>query len=155
MYFFSDDKKVEKLGIVIESWLGTPYLHKAGVKGAGVDCVYFIGELLTEVGVVAKRGKIKYLNYNKQTYMSTKEPLIKNIEAQFYVEKLPIEEPSMDGDILLFKFGNSSSHMGICYNNKLVHAVNKYGVKINSLEDTIWCQKRRTVTYRLLCNGGI
>jgi cell wall-associated NlpC family hydrolase len=40
-----------RLVAIARSWIGTPYVKGARIKGAGVDCGTFLGEVLIEAGL--------------------------------------------------------------------------------------------------------
>ena len=36
------------------TWIGTPWIHMAAIKGAGVDCAMLLARVYIEVGLVAE-----------------------------------------------------------------------------------------------------
>lgn len=105
--------------VVIEearSWIGTPWHHRARVKGAGVDCLQFV------VGVFAACGLCDDLDtgyYGQDWMWHRNDELILDGLRQYAHE---VETPSL-GDIVVYKFGRTFSHVGIIAGpDELIHA---------------------------------
>lgn len=88
------------------TWLGTPYHHAAGIKGAGVDCLYLIVEVFTACGVI-ERPKIPY--YPMDIMMHRNEETYLHGVLEHAIE---VDHPQ-PGDVALFKFGRIFSHAAI------------------------------------------
>lgn len=73
-WYFLDDEKWEKAKAEILSWLGTPYMHMAGVKGRGADCNQFIGTALTIMGLLEYGYSYDY--YSNDWYEHTDREII-------------------------------------------------------------------------------
>lgn len=90
------------------SWLGTPYKHKAAVKGSGVDCAQILAEVYAAVGIVPR---FDLGEYSTQWHLHFKREL--------YLEWLEraggwqIETPPQPGDIGVWRFGLTHAHGGI------------------------------------------
>ena len=54
MWYFEPIERQLKLKASIDSWIGTPFRHRCGVKGlqGGVDCIHFVAEVFKEVGLI-------------------------------------------------------------------------------------------------------
>jgi len=106
------------------SWTGTPYHHRAKVKGAGVDCIMLLVAAFEEAGVahnveVPKYSHQWHLHHDAEKYM---EGLLK------YCRELGPGEKTQPGDIVLFKFGRTFSHGAIVSEwPNIVHAWLKSG----------------------------
>ena len=112
--YFKNKERKDRLLEVLESWRGTPYRHHTGVKGLGVDCAYFVGCVLKEVGVIEQFDVPEYpidfhMHIPKEIYVQhfRNHPL--TIDVGF---KNPI-----DGDILIYKYGKIASHSAIYFDN--------------------------------------
>lgn len=124
----------------LESWLGTPYRHYAGVKTKGVDCIHMVVKVLENLKANQGRNLI-VPPYPKDWHLHRGEKLlIREIEKQLFVEKiafikndkLVFSENIDDGDIVLFKFGRHSAHCGIYFGGQVYQTLNTSGVeKIN------------------------
>lgn len=99
-----------------ETWLGTPWHHKACIKGAGVDCGWFIYAVFLECGLI-KPTDIK--DYPRDWALhNTEERYLEVVER--YAQR--IESPQI-GDIAVFKNGNTFSHGAIIIDYpRLIHA---------------------------------
>ena len=85
------------------SWIGTPWHHHQGVKGAGVDCVQFALRVGQEVGLVDRDFKID--NY---------EPLARGKFLVRHLERLCDRvEKFKPGSIILMRHGALDTHVGI------------------------------------------
>lgn len=95
------------------TWVGTPYHHRASIKGAGVDCAMILIEVYSAVGLVAKfdpgeyvhdwmlhKSAEKYLEWVEQHSKRTNSPL--------------------PGDIAVWQFGRTFSHGSIVVDWPLV-----------------------------------
>lgn len=89
-----------------ESWLGTPFHHRARVKGAGVDCAQLL------VGVYEAVGLVRNVDLG-----SYPVDWMRHHEDRRYLDgiarvALEVTVPC-PGDIALFRVGRSVSHAGI------------------------------------------
>jgi NlpC/P60 family putative phage cell wall peptidase len=113
------------------SWVGTPYCHRARIKGAGVDCGQFIAAVFNESGIVAEY--IPLDDYRPDWMMHRNEPRFKEtVERYAKFAPLKYQEP---GDIALFRWGRSPSHGAIVIEwPKVVHSYIKRGVIISNVQ---------------------
>ena len=110
------------------SWLGTPYLHQASVKGHGADCLGLI------------RGVWRALNGDEPTQIP---PYSNDRSEAERDERLwdaacthlcPVERAPLIGDVLLFRMrhGMVAKHLGIVSElgaaPKFIHAYQGHGV---------------------------
>jgi len=110
------------------SWVGTPYLHCACIKGVGANCAMFIYGVGIGSGVIS-RDIPPPRWYTPQLAMHSKEErLIEYLKAYGAVE---VDEPQ-PGDIILFKTGKSHGHAAICidYPGKIIHSLPPAGVQM-------------------------
>ena len=103
------DRSVSRAAIVAETlaWLGTPYVHSAGIKGQGVDCARLLVEVYADLGLIERPDLGNYpvewhLHRGEERYMGHLINYARRIECN--------PEP---GDIALYKFGRCYSHGGI------------------------------------------
>ena len=89
-----------------KTWLKTPWHHQGRIKGAGVDCAYFLVEVYSAVGLIQS---VDLGEYPPDWHMHRDEPLFTDIlEGYAY----PVDEP-LPGDIAMFKFGRAAAHGSI------------------------------------------
>ena len=106
------------------SWTGTPFHDRAGVKGAGCDCVHLIIRTYAAVGLIADFSP----QYKPQWFQNRDEPrFLQGLEAHGarridYAAALP-------GDVLMYNYGRHAAHGGIVVNaTTIVHAYKPVGM---------------------------
>lgn len=115
------------------TWLGTPHVNMAKVKGKGVDCGMLLIASLEDAGAI-KPGAIKVAPYSNMWHLShSKEWFRSTVEA--YCDRVHVLQP---GDFILYQYGRCISH-GAVYvgNDTICHAYVETGVILSSLNDTI------------------
>jgi NlpC/P60 family putative phage cell wall peptidase len=144
--YFYDQEKLQELRTECAAWLGTPYRHRSSRKGLGCDCIGFVVGVLTGIGY-KKRWKMP--DYPKDWHLHNVESiLLQEVSSQMKHEKVSIDDPQ-DGDILLFRFGKTTSHAGIVLDGWIWHSVIGIGVERFVLNDPTWWH-RRTYNIRLV-----
>lgn len=114
------------------SWKGTPYHHAGKVKGAGVDCLYFIYESYREAGVIGEIDIPSYsfqwnLNRGDETYLNG---LLKHAHE--------VERPE-PGDIAIWKIARAYSHAAIVLDwPRIVHSMTNIGVAEENVDTATW-----------------
>jgi cell wall-associated NlpC family hydrolase len=128
-YFFESQERQDKLGSVLEEWIGTPFRHKCGVKGLGCDCIHFVGKVLEEFELIDFK-RIKMPDYPRDWHLhNKKERLAASIVQYLNVERIFLKNNDIlvNGDIILFHYGKAASHAGIFYKNRIYHALQSVG----------------------------
>lgn len=99
-------------------WLKTPWHHRAMVKGAGVDCVFFLTGVYNAVGLTnIVDSDIPY--YPADIMLHRSEETVLEVIARYAQE---VETP-LPGDAILWKFGRIFSHAAIVVNYPtIIHA---------------------------------
>lgn len=98
------------------TWLGTPWHHRARVKGAGVDCAQFLIAVYSAAGLIPE---FDSGDYPKDWHLHQDEPRFKNWLLQF-ADPVATPEP---GDVAMFRFGRHESHASIVIDfPKVIHA---------------------------------
>ena len=90
------------------SWTGTPYHHRAKLKGVGVDCAQFVLAVYAATGLIEDFDTGEYphdwhLHRSVERYMT---------EVLRFARPVPVGE-AKPGDVLLFKYGRAFSHGAI------------------------------------------
>ena len=100
------------------SWIGTPYVPMAAIKGVGADCGQSIIKIYAAAGVAPDFTPAPYC---QDWHMhNSQERYLEYVEAHL----TQVENPGL-GDVVVFKFGLCFSHGGIITNLNpltLVHA---------------------------------
>lgn len=140
---------LERVAVVEEArrWLGTPYHHRACIRGVGVDCAQL------PIGVWAGAGLIERFDtgeYPNDWHLHREEERYMGIVLRFASEIEPSE--AQDADLILFKFGRAYSHGAIIVDvgaGLLVHASRKdRGVVLADLDrDTELDRPRRYFSF--------
>ena len=110
------------------SWLGTPFHHRAMVRGAGVDCAHFLIGVYSAVGLAPK---VETENYPPDWHFHKDEERFLG-----YLERYArrVETPA-PGDVAMFKFGHCVSHGAIVVAwPTVIHAYFRQGVVIADAE---------------------
>ena len=117
--------------IVVEakSWIGTPYVDGAMVKGAGCDC----GRGL--MGIYVNAGAIDEFDpgyYAPQHHMHSNEEVYLRYVLQHAHE---INGPPLPGDVVMFKLGRVFSHGAVVIGwPRIVHTMRLEGTVIENVE---------------------
>jgi len=107
-----------------KSWLGTPHINEARVKGAGVDCGMLVLETFERCGLVPHTELPHYSN----------EWHLHHSEEQYldWVSKFGHEVKNRDplpGDVILYQYGRCISHGAIVVDYPtIIHAYIRIGV---------------------------
>lgn len=116
----------QKIVAVAKSWLGTPFVDNQGLKGCGVDCLYFLVRVYEEACNV---GPIDIPYYSPQIYLN-------NLGDDSYLKGIldharEISEiEARPGDLVLFKIAQSFAHGGIIerWPDSIIHPLRPHGV---------------------------
>lgn len=125
---------------VARSWLGTPYHHRARIKGVGTDCGMILIAVFSECGVIEDFDPGEYA----QEWMMhrSEEKYLEAVER--YATK--VERDPLPGDIVLFKFGRCISHGAIVSEWPcIIHAYMQAGMVVEDNLDTNEALKNRLI----------
>lgn len=143
MRFKSKEKQQELLSL-LESWVGTPYRHRAHVKGMGCDCIGLPIGVLTELKILNITDK-DVPHYPRDYHMhSTRSLLIEYIKKYLNVEEIK-DNSFKNGDLLCFKFGMTAAHAGFWFNDYLYESVDGSGVLKTHYPNSQWRHKLQHV----------
>lgn len=143
---FEDAARVATLRREAGEWIGTPFRHRQRVKGAGVDCVHLVAELLKACGIDDHYEFPAYaLDYAQHWDRSL---IAEWIESSGLFEVATT--PPMAGDIVGFIIGRCVHHAGVMLDGKtFVHSLHGHAVKVSSLEDATW-KNRAEIFWRAM-----
>jgi cell wall-associated NlpC family hydrolase len=138
MPYFEDQDKQDKLWEIIQSWIGTKHMHGCGVKQKGTDCLHFVLRVFEEMGF----GPFKIPKYSPDWHQHKgDELLLKGLmtQSKMKLEQFKPENVTlMNGDLVTFRFGKATSHIGIYFEKggdaRIYHVPNSgrvYGMNIS------------------------
>lgn len=132
-YFFDSPESIDALRVVVNSWKGTPFKHKTVVKGIGVDCIHFVVACLVEVGYLRSSIWAKVPDYPRDWHLHRDSTLLNDMLLRY----LNVEECSRDdlrdGDLVLYRFGQSNAHAALYLDGKVYQSVEGRGVMLTNL----------------------
>lgn len=138
--YFNNYQRIRDLWKATEAWRATPFAINQCVRGAGVDCVRFVAEVLVECGhLKGYEFPVYTLDGGSHKPSST---VVEWLSHQRFC--LTVSEIS-SGDVLVFTVGRGvSHHVGIetdVSRERFYSALGEDGVRERRLSDPTW--KRR------------
>jgi cell wall-associated NlpC family hydrolase len=130
--------QAQRRAVVAEamSWRGTPYHHRARVKGVGVDCGQILCAVYEASGVV---GHIDPGEYSPQWHIHWSEEVYLQW-VQRYCNPLPEGTPEQPGDIRVYKYGRCYAHGAIVVDDGLLlHSYIRRGVIVTAPHEEPLC----------------
>ncbi len=96
----------EKIVSETLSWIGTPFRHRARVKGQGVDCAMFLAEVYEKTGMIPK---VDVPHYSPDHMKHRNKELLLGVVLKYF----DLTEEPVSGGIALWQFGRNISHDAI------------------------------------------
>lgn len=118
----SEELLKERAAVVAEAktWIGTPYHHRAALKGVGADCATILTKIYPAALPWCKDYQFNLPNYSMDWHLHRSDEMYLKL-VEVYANEVPEGKP---GDIVVFKFGRSFSHGGIIIEwPTIVHAL--------------------------------
>ncbi len=102
----SEQESQQRAAVVreAESWLGTPYHHRAWIKGAGVDCAMLLKQSFVNAGLVED---FEVGNYPPDWMLHRGEEIFLGIVTRYCRE---VPAPTGPGDIMLCRVARLYAH---------------------------------------------
>lgn len=131
----------DQIAIEARSWIGTPYLHQASLKGAGADCLGLIRGIWR---VCHGPEPVVIPSYTPDWAEPQRDEVLWRSAACWLCEHDLCDERV--GDVLLFRMarGAVAKHLGIQVevggNARFVHAYSRHGVVESALSHP-WRQR--------------
>ena len=116
---------MNRAAVVAEAltWQGTPHIHEARVKGAGVDCGTLLLEVYEACGLIP-HVDLPHLPHDWAAHRD-EERYLEHVEQWAH----RIEGPPEPGDIVLYRYGRCISHGAIVVQwPQIIHAYVNKGV---------------------------
>jgi cell wall-associated NlpC family hydrolase len=114
---------------VSKTWLKTPYIPEARVKGCGCDCGTFLAEVFAEAGFI---DTVPIPHYPMDIACNCAVPKYLN-KIKEYTTK--VDREPLPGDIIFYQFPGSKvpHHAAICVDNEyIIHSYVRQGVTISN-----------------------
>lgn len=116
--------------------IGLPFVHQ-GRTEFGVDCVGLVVKSAEEIGVDTSGDKTNYSRLPHGVLLPVLDDIMFRVDGDWQV-----------GDILVMKFLNEPTHVGIWTGENIIHSYSTLGKVVEHRMDDKW--KRRVVAvYRL------
>lgn len=109
------------------SWEGTPFKDQQCLKGHGVDCAMLAFGVAANLGLVDRAMRKKIGKYSPEWHLHQNESTLIKAMEEFGCEKVNYHD-MQPGDIVVFKYHNTVSHLGIIVGYEedtwqIIHAV--------------------------------
>lgn len=127
---------------VARSWLGTPWHHKARVRGVGVDCAQLLIAVYSEAGLFDAFDPGEYAI---DRMLHSAEPVF-----QGWCERYGrLVDTPLPGDVTLWQFGRCYSHGGIVVDwpRAVIHAFRPFDGVCETPPDASRLAMRPTIHY--------
>lgn len=116
--FQSPADKQQEIWSIAESWLGTPFVWQASVKGQGCDCK----GLITGIAREAELPEAKHPYFSKADYAKVDTSFLRKAMVDCFVQ---VRKPQK-GDVALVVFGGKAQHLAICDGDgSIIHCYNR------------------------------
>jgi len=124
-YFLSKERQ-EALFEILESWKGTPYKHHTGFKRLGVDCAFFIGCVLVELGAI---NNFEASSYSIDFHLHSRdEGFANHLRNHPLMQEVGFKNPR-NGDIVLYKLGRIAAHAAFYFDGYAWQSKFRLGVE--------------------------
>ena len=133
--YFADPVLRSRLCAVVDSWLGTPFRHRANVRGAGADCVTFVAETLLGCGALDSYVFPAYsLDWSRH---QTRSLVLEWLAGCPRMARVPDAQLPLPGDVACYKIGKCVHHCAVVLEPPvLAHAVLNHAVDLGRLDDS-------------------
>lgn len=133
-------EKGREIAAAAQTWIGTPHVNNAKVKGVGVDCAMLLVGSLEDAGAMPANS-IHVKPYSNEWHLHrSEERMLQQVQA--HCREVAAEE-MRPGDFLLYQYGRCISHAGVyCGNGVVCHALVEQGVVLTDINDVMFCDAR-------------
>lgn len=101
-------------------WLGTPWVHQAACKGAGVDCLHYIAGVVRAFG--RKEAATFFAKPEWHSYGRHPDVMMMFEGCDALMDRIRIED-ALPADVLVFRCGRHPMHFAfLSAHDRLLHA---------------------------------
>lgn len=141
--FFSTQARRAAIATEAATWLGTPFMPNAAVKGAGVSCQKLVGEIYLAMGVWPAGFAIPEwpLDFGDPILAKAMCDWMDGQKDRFEdVSELSVTIP---GDMVGFRIGPDLKHLGIVLTSSgsFIHCLRGPGVMMSELRDATYLKR--------------
>jgi cell wall-associated NlpC family hydrolase len=128
--------EVQALGLAeAQRWHGTQHRDRMAKVGVGIDCLYFVREILVAAGLLPSW---RFPFYKPAWGVGRDFNVMERVFLKCcHARVLDDGEPWLDGDILVFSVGRQSNHVGMILGGQVWHSVAARGVENVDLDHSI------------------
>jgi cell wall-associated NlpC family hydrolase len=138
----------EEIVAEARSWIGTPYLHQARVKGVGVDCAGLLIGCCKNLGLLSQ-------DFDVRGYPRSPDGMSMMALCDEYMTRISTDTMQL-GDALLIRWGQDPQHLGLLGNYiygglSIIHALGTPDAKGRVIEHRLdkSTRGRMVAAYRL------
>lgn len=122
-------------------WLGTPHRNLMCQIWVGIDCVQFVLQIYKAAGLVPEGYQPPA--YSPDEGLHNPSARIQEIvKGAFAVQEVPVSEVQ-DGDLLVFRNGQCSGHVGVFIDGSVWHSLGHLAVTCSP--GKLWLHRVQTV----------
>lgn len=127
--YFENTERLADLEQELESWVETPFRHRACVKHLGCDCINFIIGVLKHFSFLPDEVKNIVPKYDPDWHLHKEdEILLEGIKKRLNTVDVLSVDGIKDGDLILYKIGKASAHCAFYLDHHIYHSVTDIGV---------------------------
>jgi len=112
-------------------WEGTPHADNMAALGVGVSCIHFVAEVLFAARVLPRRVLPRY---DPRAGMFGHVSMLQELSGHCLFCRDATGEPPDFGDILIWRTGGSSGHVGIVVDGRVWHSLAGRRVKSHAYD---------------------
>lgn len=122
-----------------EKWAGTPHRDRMAKVGVGIDCLYLMREIAVDAGILPAWD---FPYYHPGWGVGRQFNIIERIFTKCcHVERATTEEINEGrlqfGDILVFRVGRQSNHVGMAMDGRCFHSQARHLVTFTPLAEPV------------------
>lgn len=141
-----------KVAAAAQTWLGTPHINGARVKGKGVDCAMLCMAAVEEAGLLPK-DSIPVAPYSNEWHLHQSEEKLLGYFKKYCTKVTDLQV----GDFLVYQYGRCVSHAGVYIGNDTIcHSLVFHGVILSDIDDVMFYDRKGRSRLRGIYrfNGG-
>jgi NlpC/P60 family putative phage cell wall peptidase len=129
------------------TWLGTPWIHQAAMKGVGCDCIGLVSGVADQLGfpeAKAWRADTRFRGYGR---LPLPDMLLQ--ACDIYLTRIELSSATL-GDVLVFTLLREPMHFGLLSERDpryMIHGWQPVGRVVENVIDAKW-QRRTVRAYR-------